>query len=302
MMARLKEWVDDTSGALATSGTGAAYTLTTNQVFTSFAVMSNATLTFYAHTTNTGACTLNVDGLGAKPLRSASGSDLGAGVIVAGSVYRVTYFLGIDQLVLHGFYGNAFNIPVGAALDWFNVSPPNSNFVFPFGQAISRTIYSVLFGLLGTAYGTGDGSTTFNIPDLRGRVTAGVDNMGGVAAGRIGSVVTDSGTIVGTTLGSVGGSATHAITQAQLPAVSPTFTGTTQSPSVVFNANAKTYTTIANNYPGGGGGPTPDASTSQTLVGTVTFTPGGTISALGSGSATPLLQPTFMCNKIMRII
>ena len=62
---------------------------------------------------------------------------------------------------------------------------PNSNFALPFGQAISRATYDPLFALVGTTFGAGDGSTTFNIPDLRGRVAFGLDNMGGSAASRI---------------------------------------------------------------------------------------------------------------------
>jgi hypothetical protein len=46
-----------------------------------------------------------------------------------------------------------------------------SAFVLPFGQAISRTAYATLFSLVGTIYGSGDGSTIFNIPDLRGRAS-----------------------------------------------------------------------------------------------------------------------------------
>jgi microcystin-dependent protein len=53
------------------------------------------------------------------------------------------------------------------------------------GSAKSRTTYSALFAVVSTTYGVGDGSTTFNVPDLRGRVVAGTDNMGGTDAGRI---------------------------------------------------------------------------------------------------------------------
>lgn len=67
--------------------------------------------------------------------------------------------------------------------------------------AVSRTAYSALFTIIGTTYGVGDGSTTFNVPDLRGRVLAGKDDMGGATASRVTSV---SG-ITGTTLGAVGG-------------------------------------------------------------------------------------------------
>jgi len=54
-----------------------------------------------------------------------------------------------------------------------------------YGQAVSRTTYAALFTAIGTTYGTGDGSTTFNLPDLRGRTIAGVDDMGGSAASRL---------------------------------------------------------------------------------------------------------------------
>ena len=54
---------------------------------------------------------------------------------------------------------------------------PNSSFVFPVGQAISRTTYSALFAIMGTTHGSGDGSTTFNLPDKRGRVVAAPDPM-----------------------------------------------------------------------------------------------------------------------------
>lgn len=47
------------------------------------------------------------------------------------------------------------------------------------GSAISRSTYSLLFAAVGTAYGAGDGSTTFNVPDLRGRVAVGYAASGG---------------------------------------------------------------------------------------------------------------------------
>jgi len=52
------------------------------------------------------------------------------------------------------------------------------------GQAISRTTYSALFALFGTTYGVGDGSTTFNLPDLRGEFVRGWDHGRGIDAGR----------------------------------------------------------------------------------------------------------------------
>ena len=72
-----------------------------------------------------------------------------------------------------------------------------------FGQAVSRTTYSDLFQVRGTTWGAGDSSTTFNLPDLRGRVMAGADSMGGTPANRITSGVCG---ISGITLGASGGS------------------------------------------------------------------------------------------------
>lgn len=52
------------------------------------------------------------------------------------------------------------------------------------GAAVSRTSYARLFALLGTTYGAGDGSTTFNLPDLRGEFVRGFDDGRGVDTGR----------------------------------------------------------------------------------------------------------------------
>lgn len=81
------------------------------------------------------------------------------------------------------------------------------------GLAVSRVAYSGLFTIIGTTYGVGDGSTTFNVPDLRGRAPHGKDNMGGTAINR----VTASSGITGTTLGAAGGTEVHTLTTAQMP-------------------------------------------------------------------------------------
>lgn len=71
-----------------------------------------------------------------------------------------------------------------------------------YGQAISRATYARLFARIGTAYGAGDTSTTFNVPDKRGRVSVGKDNMGGSAANRVTNAVSG---VTATTLGATGG-------------------------------------------------------------------------------------------------
>jgi microcystin-dependent protein len=83
------------------------------------------------------------------------------------------------------------------------------------GQAVSRTTYASLFTAIGTYYGSGDGSTTFNLPDLRGRVIAGLNTLGGADANRL--TIAGSG-IEGDNLGAAGGAETHTLTEAQIPA------------------------------------------------------------------------------------
>lgn len=78
-----------------------------------------------------------------------------------------------------------------------------SGWILLYGQAISRTTYAKLFAKWSTTFGTGDGSTTFNVPDLRGRAIIGKDDMGGSAANRVTSGVSG---VLGATLGGTGGS------------------------------------------------------------------------------------------------
>lgn len=61
-----------------------------------------------------------------------------------------------------------------------------------YGQAISRVTFSTLFANIGTTYGIGDGATTFNLPDLRGRFPLGADNMGVVSANRVTATQADN--------------------------------------------------------------------------------------------------------------
>lgn len=65
-------------------------------------------------------------------------------------------------------------IPIGSVVTWMTETAPE-DWLFLRGQAVSRTTYPALFGLLGTMYGQGDGSTTFNLPDFRGLFLRGRD-------------------------------------------------------------------------------------------------------------------------------
>jgi len=70
------------------------------------------------------------------------------------------------------------------------------------GAAVSRTLYPALFAAIGTAFGVGDGSTTFNVPDLRGRVPIGAGTGSGLTARTLAQQV---------------GAETHPLTVPELP-------------------------------------------------------------------------------------
>ena len=67
---------------------------------------------------------------------------------------------------------------------FFARSTPPSGWLKANGAAVSRTTYAALFAAIGTTFGAGDGSTTFNLPDLRGEFLRGVDDGRGVDIGR----------------------------------------------------------------------------------------------------------------------
>jgi microcystin-dependent protein len=102
----------------------------------------------------------------------------------------------------------------GMVMPYAGSSAP-SGWLLAYGQDVSRTTYSDLFSAIGTTYGSGDGSTTFTLPDLRGRTVAGQDDMGGTSADRL---TDQTGGLNGDTLGATGGSETHTLTEAELAA------------------------------------------------------------------------------------
>jgi microcystin-dependent protein len=297
MMAATAKFRDDISGALVTGGSATAYTVASYQGFDTLAHLDGMMIAFTPHTTGAAPVTLNVDGLGARPLRFSPGADLPAGTLVQGTPYVATYNNAAGEFYLQGLAGNPYNIPLGGMLEFTGTTAPNGSFVLPFGQAISRTTYAGYFAMVGNTYGVGDGSTTFNVIDKRGRVSAGKDDMGGSAAGRI----TSGGSgITGTTLGAAGGAETVTIAQANLPNVNF---------SVDIPAGQGNH---SHNF--GGGVPIANPGSAVSLSGTansqvITGTQNqtlpqmsGTAASGGSGAGVNKVQPTVVVNYILRVL
>jgi microcystin-dependent protein len=296
MMAATAKYRDDIAGAIATGGSSTAYTVSSYQSFASLATMANQIIAFTPHTTNGATVTLNVDGLGAKPLRSAPSVELPAGTLIQGTPYTAVYNNSDAVWYLHGFYGNPYSIPIGGLMPFTGTTAPNSSFVFPYGQAISRTTYSALFTLVSTAYGVGDGSTTFNVPDLRGRVPAGKDDMGGSSANRLTNA--DDG-LNGDTLGATGGGETQVLVTGNLPAYTPSGTvGLGTLAGSLATNYVGTWNGANNDMQGGNVGGSFRASTVN-FSGAPTFTgtaQGGTSTAFG------VVQPTIVLTYLLRVI
>jgi len=305
MMAAAAKFRDDISGAIVTGGAASAYTVASYQVFDTLAHLDGAMIAFTPHITSGSPVTLNVDGLGAKALRLSPGVDLPAGTLVQGTPYAATYNNAVGEFYLQGLAGNPYNIPLGGMLEFTGTTAPNGSFVLPFGQAISRTTYAAYFAMVGTTYGAGDGSTTFNVIDKRGRVSAGKDDMGGNAADRIGTLSTDGGTIVGTTMGSSGGSQSHTQATNEVGVHSHGITDNGHTHNTGY-LNGSTFIQsdvgIVNTNNSENIGYGQQLNTSARTLRIASNTTGISINNSASNVAMAWLQPTIIVNYILRVL
>lgn len=182
---------------------------------------------------------------------------------------------------------------IGEPRLWLADTLPSGNFAWLNGQAISRTTYPVLFALWGTKFGSGDGSTTFNIPNFQEVVPVGKKGMGGgtdpglIAASGVNANIAVTGDIVG--------EGTHLLTQGEMPSHSHTGSGNVSDPG-----HTHTYA----GFGAGGYNSGPNASgTTGTADTTTSNTTGITVPSLninntGGGGAHNIVQPGIVCNWI----
>jgi microcystin-dependent protein len=156
-------------------------------------------------------------------------------------------------------------IPAGAVMQYAGSTAP-TGWLLCDGSAVSRTTYANLFTAIGVTFGTGDGTTTFNLPDCRGRVVAGLDTQVSSAyALRLTATGTGTPGIDSKVLGAAGGVDRYALIGAQIPF--PTLSLTTD------NNFTKTGSSIA------------------VTSGSLSF---------GSVQAHPIVQPTLVLGMIIK--
>ena len=198
--------------------------------------------------------------------------------------------------------------PAGIVMPFAGSTAPQG-YLLCDGSAVSRTDYADLFTAIGTVYGAGDGSTTFNVPDLSGRVVLGVSQSHA--------------------LGSTGGEATHTLTEQELPAHSHVvpahghnndITATTPALShtvtqAVFKYNSPNYRGTGNNqaiwaYGGAGAAGASRATNAAvakhdpaacTATGSVTMSDPSVSSSFGTGGSHNNMQPYVVVNYIISI-
>lgn len=170
-------------------------------------------------------------------------------------------------------------IVTGMVMPYAGTAAP-SGWLLANGQAVSRTTYADLFAVVGTTYGGGNGSTTFNVPNLQGRIPVGKDT------GTFG------------TLGATGGAETHTLTSAEIPGHTHTFSGTTS------NNGAHTHDTglgiVVQSGSGAGVRQTSGTGTSTSSNGDHNHTYSGTTSSSGGNGSHNNIQPYQVLNYCIK--
>ena len=286
--------------------TGVTIRPTENQfVITNGTSVFNVAPTEFSSLTVTGAATfestVTVEGNGTFKGQVSTNSDMAVGgnfAVSGGSTFSGTVTIaGANvqaanaKVCASAFHGDGSNLtgivamPTGAIVPFGGSSAP-TGFLLCSGQAVSRSTYSALFGVISTTYGAGDESSTFNLPDLRGRVVAGQDDMGGTSADRLTGL---TGGVDGDTLAATGGAETHVLTTAQLATHTHGATKFYNSDPGLTNTRFSLVTEQTDredSFPG-----------YQTTTGDTN----NIISTTGSGSAHNNVQPTIILNYIIKI-
>ena len=163
------------------------------------------------------------------------------------------------QQSIKAYVDSNAGIPTGTVTAFAGSTAP-TGYALCDRSAVNRTTQAALFAVIGTTYGSGDGSTTFNLPDLRGRVVAGLgESLLGATADSLGD---DNGLIADTK--------EHTLTEAEMP------------------SHSHTYVKHTSLGASGSGGNAQLGTTSQST------------SSVGDGEAHNNVQPTIILNYIIK--
>lgn len=206
-----------------------------------------------------------------------------SGTITAGAVtYPKTDGTNGQMLTTNGSGTASWTTPGPPAgtVTMFAGSSAPTGYLICNGQEVSRTNYAALFAVIGTTYGVGDGSTTFNVPNLMGRIPVGAGQGSG---------------LTNRVLGSQGGEEAHTLTSNEIPAHSHSINDPGHSHTSRIGRDD------GNNSNNAGQAPSGDA-TSNILDGYVTTsnTTGITINSTGGGQAHNVMQPFLVLNYIIK--
>lgn len=165
----------------------------------------------------------------------------------------------------------AAGVPTGALFMWGTATAP-TGYLLCNGAAVSRATYAALFAILGTIYGAGDGSTTFNLPDSVGRTPVGPGT----------GTATDA---TAWALGDRRGTETHTLVEAELP--------TTQLGGGISMSSSDASSIAVHGTKAATGGQVDTTGSGGTLE--------QLVESFGSDTAHNNLQPSFCTNFIIKI-
>jgi microcystin-dependent protein len=294
IMAAMARLLKDLNGTVATTGSSNTYLATSNCGHSAY--VNGAVLTVRANHTNTSTATLNLNSFGAKAV-VIFGQDgeaaLAGGEIQSGGTYQLRYDSALASAAGAWLLLNPTIVEkVGTIKIWPTNTLP-ANHLWANGESVSRATYANLFALVGTTYGSADGSS-FNLPDLCGRVVAGSDDMGGISSKNRLTNANDG--LDGDTLGATGGGETQTLVTANLPAYTPA--GTVSRPTITVTNGSNVLRVIAGvNQVSGAGVLANTSNITAALDSDPVFTgtaQGGTSTAFG------VVQPTIILNYIIR--
>lgn len=321
IMAALARFRDDITGVIPMGGTTNTFTLTSRSGYT--ALSDGLFIAGKCASTNTGQVTLNLNAIGQKDVKyfgPDGESALIGGEIRAGMTCQFRYDAAASSASGAFILLNPSRGPnVGDIKIWPTDTAP-SGWLYCNGSAVSRTTFAALFTVLGSGaiYGSGDGSTTFNVPDLRGRAPFGKDGMGSASSTSRITVIT------ATSLAASGGVDSVSLSVAQLPSHSHTASTSSSGGAAVTSGNESAG--HVHNYDR-----TTEGSKQQFVTGvgaealinlTITNTTGGmsnpsnththdttvanhthsvTVASTGSGSSINNLPPTLILNFIIKV-